>query len=95
MSRFVVVTTDVNRRGVFAGVLESGDVASGNVVLNQAQMAVYWSAETRGVVGLAANGPARGSRITPPVPTMELNGVTAILEATDAAQAAWRAQPWG
>lgn len=93
VGKFVVVTTDHTRRGVFAGVLAACG-ADGNVVLRDAQQAVYWSVETRGVFGLAAIGPQRGSRIGPPVPQLSLNGVTSVSLATDEARALWEAQPW-
>ena len=89
----MVVTTDVNRRGVFGGelVLHEQDV----VVLENAMMCVYWSAETNGVLGLASIGPQKGSKVTPVVPKIEINGVTSVMDATDVAASAWRAQPWG
>ena len=89
--KFVVVTTDNTRRGVFGGWLEShkADVA----VLTQAQMCVKWVG-TRGVVGLAAIGPQKGSRISPPVSRLEVNGVTCVMDCSDAARAGWEAQPW-
>ena len=92
MTRMVVVTTDSQRRGVFFGELLSFDA---NVaVLANAQMAIYWSAESRGVLGLASIGPQPGSRITPIVPRVELNGVTAIIDCTPAAVELWRTQTW-
>ena len=91
-SRWVVVTTDMNRRGVFAG--ELVQQTDDKVVLVNAQMAIYWSVETRGVLGLAANGPAKGSRIGPPVPRIELDGVTAVIDMTSKAVRSWHAQPW-
>jgi hypothetical protein len=92
--KFVVVTTDATRRGVFAGLLVSGDIKTGLVKLESAQMCIYWSGAIHGVLGLAATGPNEECRIGPPVPQIELNGVTAILDATEAAQAAWERQPW-
>lgn len=91
MSRNVVVTT--SHRGVFWGVLdeESGD----ECVLLGARMAVYWSADCRGVLGLASSGPTDGCRITPSVPRIRLTGVTSIADTTDAASAAWEKAPWG
>ena len=90
--QFVVVTTDHTRRGVFAGDLVSheGDV----VVLENAQQCVYWSRETRGVLGLASKGPQEGSRIGPPVPSIKIDGVTAVIEATTEARKLWESQPW-
>lgn len=92
MTKFVVVTTDFEKRGVFGGYLESktGDI----VVLSSAQNCIYWSAETRGVLGLASHGPQEGSRIGPPVPRIELNGVTAIIDCTEEAVKQWQLQPW-
>lgn len=90
--RFVVVTTDKDRSGVFGGILESHNGT--DAVLKDARMAVYWSAETRGVLGLASIGPQSGSRITPAVPRIELNGVTSVIDCTDAAKEAWEDAPW-
>ena len=91
--RIVVVTTDKDRRGVFAGVLLV-DNGAGRVVLADAQMCLFWSKETRGVLGLAAHGPAKGSRIGPVVPQIELDGVSSIIDMTPEAVEKWRAQPW-
>ena len=93
--RFVVVTTDSSKRGVFGGVVESHNTEKGVAVLTEAHMAVYWSSETRGVLGLAGIGPQAGSRITPVIPRIELNGVTAVMDCTPEAEAEWRKQPWG
>ena len=90
--RIVVVTTDKDRRGVFCGELisENEDV----VELKNARMAVYWSQETKGVLGLASTGPQKGSRITPPVPSIKLNGVTSIIDCTKDAIKKWEDQIW-
>ena len=90
--KFVVVTTNKDRRGVFGGVLVSHN--EDKVVLLDAQMAIYWSCETRGVLGLASDGPQKGSRITPAVPKITLNGVTAVMETTPTAERRWRKGPW-
>lgn len=89
----VVVTTDMNRRGVFFGVLKSHD-GNGRVVLSEARNCVYWSASTHGFIGLAAKGPQNGSRVSPSVPELELDGVTSISTCTESAAAAWEAEPW-
>ena len=89
----VVITTDENRRGVFFGTLADRD-DKGNATLLNAQMAVYWSKETRGVIGLAASGPMKGSRITDSVPRLEIDGVTAVMLATDEAAKRWEDRPW-
>lgn len=91
---FVVVTTDNEKRGVFGGILIEHDKDAKTVVLKNAQMAVHWSAETKGVVGLASRGAARGSKITPPCDEMFIDGVTAVMKATDEAKNSWESQPW-
>lgn len=90
--RMVVVTTDKDRRGVFFGELvkETGKT----VLLKDAQMAVYWTSNVRGVFGLASIGPLSGSRISPQVPQVRVNGVTAVIECTVKAIVAWRTEPW-
>ena len=94
MTRHVLITTDSTRRGVFAGELESYDADKQYAVLTNVQMCIYWSAETRGVLGLAATGPAKGSRIGPSVPRLEVNGVTAVVDMTPEAVERWKAVPW-
>jgi hypothetical protein len=91
---YVVVTTDKDRQGVFGGYLKDGSAETGTVTLSDARMAVYWSQETRGVLGLASIGPQPGSRITPPVPLIELNGVTSVIECTQEATAQWELGLW-
>jgi hypothetical protein len=89
--RAVMVTTD--KRGVFAGLLEQDDGQA--VTLTEARMCVYWSADVRGVVGLAARGPSDTCRVTPAAPRIELRGVTAVFDLTPKALEAWRREPWG
>ena len=89
-TRWVLVCTD--KRGVFAGrLLEQG---ADRIALADAQMCIHWSAETRGVLGLAATGPAGDSRVGPRVSRIELTGITAVVDMTDEAVERWRAQPW-
>ncbi len=92
MERMVVVTTDKDRRGVFCGEFVSQD--KDIVKLKNVRMAVYWSSTTRGVLGLASIGPQEGSRITHAIPYIELNGVTAVMDATNKAVKQWEAEPW-
>lgn len=89
----VVVCTE--HRGVFFGYVPEGtDVGAEVVRIEQARMAVYWSADVGGVVGLAAKGPSTTCRVGPAAPAMVLQGVTAVIEATPAAAAAWEREPW-
>lgn len=90
--KFVVVTTDETKRGVFGGYLESKDGDS--VVLSHARNCLYWSKECRGVFGLAAMGPQQGSRVGPAVSRMELSGVTSISYASETAIQLWESEPW-
>ena len=76
------------------GRLISHDLEKAVCKLEDAQMSLYWSEETRGVLGLAAVGPQPGSRIGPPVPSIELNGVTAVVACTPEAVALWQSEPW-
>jgi hypothetical protein len=94
VGKFVVVTTDKDRRGVFGGILKDYDRDKQIAILTDAQMAVYWSAETKGVLGLASQGPQKGSKITPVIPEIELNGVTSVITATKSAMEEWRKEKW-
>lgn len=91
--RAVVVCTDENKRGVFFGYTETS-VEAGKITLKRARMAVYWSKETRGVLGLAAGGPQAGSRVTHAVPSIELDGVTCLIDCDPAAVEAWEKGIW-
>jgi hypothetical protein len=93
--RHVVITTDKDRRGVFCGLLVEHDEDCAIVVLEDAQMCVRWTIATRGVLGLANPGPTKDCRITPVIPKIRLDGVTAIMDMTPGAVERWRAQPWG
>jgi hypothetical protein len=86
-----VVTTE--HRGVFFGYLD-GDPAEKVVTLTDAQMCVYWAKDVEGVLGLAAMGPSKSSRVTRPVPSVTLQAVTSVIEATDVAVKAWGDRPW-
>jgi hypothetical protein len=87
----VVVTTEY--KGVFFG-FQSAVATDGKIELADAQMCVYWSDSVRGVLGLAATGPDKRCKITPVVPRIQLDKVTAIMEATPEAVAAWQSRPW-
>jgi hypothetical protein len=87
--KHVIVTTD--KKGVFFGKLKSeGD----EVVLDDARMCVYWSGDVHGVLGLAANGPTSGCRISPAIPSIKLNGITSVMDCSKKAVKAWEKEPW-
>lgn len=87
--RPVVVTTA--HRGVFFGYAENTDGET--IALKDSRLCVYWSADVRGFMGLAANGPTKSCRIGPPA-DIALRNITAVLEVTPLAEKAWIAQPW-
>lgn len=91
-TRPVVVTTE--HKGVFFGLCEAEDTTARTVTIAEAQMCVYWASDVQGVVGLAASGPSKSCKVTPPAPRMTLTGTTAVMDATEAAATAWKERPW-
>ena len=89
--RAVVVTTA--HRGVFVGYTTDPDDAE-HVTLTKARMVVYYSQGTRSVLGIASSGVAAGSRVSHPVPRIVLRNITAVIDATAEAAAAWEKGPW-
>ena len=88
--RPVVICTQY--RGVFFGY--ATDTSGSIVTLQRARMCVYWDQSLHGVLGLASSGPSRGCKIGPSVDTIELRGVTAVIEVAPEAVAKWEAAPW-
>lgn len=87
--RYVMVTTE--HRGVFAGY--SSDVSGDVIDLRAARNCVYWSADVKGFLGLAANGPSRDCKIGPPA-DLQLRKITAVASVTPEAQAKWENHVW-
>mgnify|MGYP001619834038 CR=1 FL=1 len=86
----LIVTT--SHRGVFFGY---GEVNAGPTIrIANARMVVYWSADCRSVVGLAANGPTAGCKIGPAAPAITLRDVTAVFEVATEAAKKFEAAPW-
>lgn len=86
----LLVTTA--HRGVFFGY---GQPTTENVIrLERARMCVYWSADVRGVLGLASIGPRKGCKITAAVPVITLQAVTAVMECSPVATENWESEPW-
>lgn len=88
-----VVTTDKDKRGVFAGEIIEHDMDNKRIRLKTARMAVMW--KRIGVVGLAAIGPQPDCRITKAAPEIWLDGVTSVMLCSDEAAANWEKEPWG
>jgi len=87
--RPVLVTTEA--RGVFFGY--ASNTSGATIHLTRARNVLYWSAECRGFLGLAAEGPKPGSRVGPAA-DIELRGITCVAECTPAAVEAFEAAPW-
>ena len=84
----VVVTTA--HRGVFYG--RARETSGETIRLTGARLCIYWSADVRGFMGLAAGGPTSGCKIGPRA-TITLRNITSVLECSEAAEAAWEAAP--
>ena len=90
MERAVMICTKY--RGVFFGY--ATDTTGDRVTIKRARNCVYWVSSVRGVFGLAVNGPCEGCRIGPAAEEVELRGVTAVVEVSEKAIAAWEAGLW-
>lgn len=88
-SRAVLVTTA--NRGVFFGY--ATDTTGATIKLKNARMCLYWSADCRGFMGLAATGPTASCRIGAKA-DIEVRNVTSVCEVTPEAAAAWERAPW-
>lgn len=87
--RPVVVTTA--HRGVFFGYATNTDGET--IALTRARNCVYWSADVRGFIGLAANGPSNDCRVGPAA-DLTLRNITCVLEVTPDAEKRWNDGPW-
>lgn len=90
----VLITTNKDLRGVFFGFIDPGDTEKETLTAENVQMCVYWPVENRGVLGLAADGPVKGARVTKPVPKGVIRGITLVVECSSKAVKAWESCPW-
>lgn len=88
----ILVTTE--HKGVFFGYGDPVLNESRTVRIERARMCVYWESEVHGVLGLAASGPTKNCRITPEVPALTLQAVTAIAEVSTEAEKEWQKGHW-
>jgi hypothetical protein len=93
MSKEIGVVITTAHRGVFFGYIPKL-TSDKSIMVKKVRMAVYWSADVRGVLGLAASGPVSGCRITPAVDEMAINDVTSVMKCTEDAVKAWEKQVW-
>jgi hypothetical protein len=87
----VMVTTEF--RGVFFGYM-SKMPKNGSITLKRARNCLYWSADVKGFMGLAANGPTKSCKIGPAVPSITLEKVTAVVEVSPEAAEKWEIGIW-
>lgn len=87
--RAVLVTTE--HRGVFFGY--AGNTDGETIKLNRSRLCVYWSSDVKGFMGLAATGPTKDCRIGNAA-DITLRNITAVVECTPEATAAWERAPW-
>lgn len=87
--RAVLVTTV--HRGVFFGY--AIETNGPTISLRAGRLCVYWSADLRGFMGLAAIGPNQNCRIGPAA-DIELRDITSVSEVTSEASAQWEKAPW-
>lgn len=85
-AQYVVVCTD--KRGVVFG--RTYDHTARPINLHDARMCLYWSADVGGVFGLAEKGPTKDCKISAVVPSISLEGVTAVMTVDAAAEKAWK-----
>lgn len=86
--RYVVLT---EFKEIFCG--WSSDVSGDRIKLRDARQAVYYSSDTHGLLGLATDGPGRGSKIGPAA-NIEVRRVVNVIECSQAATEAWEKAKW-
>jgi hypothetical protein len=87
--RAVVVTTA--HRGVFFGYATKTDGAT--IALRAARLCVYWAADLRGFMGLAATGPNANCKVGPAA-NIEVRDITSVVAVTPEAVKRWESAPW-
>lgn len=96
----VLVVTDRERQGVFFGYLTKEDynrystAIPDTLTITKARMVVQWSAECKGIIGLASIGPISEARITPAASELIVNGVIAIIKCSKEATKIFESEPW-
>lgn len=87
--KMVVVVTQGN--AIYCGWATDTDGAE--IKLRGARQAVYYSADTHGLLGLAANGPGKDSRIGPSA-NITVRDVTHVIECSPSAVRVWEESKW-
>lgn len=89
-----LITTNKDLRGVFFAYIDPEDAEKDIIHVKDVQMCVYWPTANKGVLGLAADGPIKGARVTQPAPGGVIKGVTMVAECSEKAVKAWKSYPW-
>lgn len=89
----VIVTT--KHRGVFFGyVSQKQDCGVEIIRIENVRMVVSWTADVRGILGLAAVGPSNSCRVGLRAPAVTLRDVTAVVEVSEEAAEKFEVAPW-
>ena len=89
IERAVLVTT--THRGVFFGY--ATETSGTTIALRRARLCVYWTADLRGFMGLASQGPTSRCKIGPAA-DIELRDITSVTEVSAQAIEQWEKAPW-
>jgi hypothetical protein len=92
MKKSVPLMVTTAHKGVFFGYGQPTNAKT--IRITQARMCVYWSADCKGVLGLASGGPTASCKVGPAVPALTIMDVTSITEVSPEAAQAWEAAPW-
>jgi len=87
--RAVLVTTA--HKGIFFGYASNTEGAT--IKLRAARLCVYWSADLRGFMGLASQGPNNSCKVGPSA-DIELRDITSVVEVSKEATERWEKAPW-
>lgn len=92
----LLVTTE--HRGVFFGYVaekpESIKTLPKSISMENARNCISWDTETKGFLGLAAQGPSKECRIGPKVPELILFDVTSVAICSEKAIEEWEKEHW-
>ena len=84
----VLVTTEY--KGVFFGYIPQADFTANETIMSQARNCIYWSSNTKGFLGLTADGPNDECRIGAMAGGDIVNKkITSITKVSEKAEAVW------
>lgn len=83
----VLVTTEF--RGVFFGYVKDDKKLPAEITLTGVRNCIYWSADVGGFLGLAANGPTSGCKISKRASELTVYKVTSVSPVDESAVEKW------